>query len=322
MLKQLCQVVMIFLLAFIFILAFLWIPQAISFRQPRQFTFTPVANERLKRSYIAKHQKQEYENKNILNEFDRDPFVKNDFPHDVHIRTLDINGIIQQKLSHVLDYSALFIAPILWGSYSPMIKGLYSTPGMHAPPPLLFDFISTIVSFNALRLLSHYHGGQVHGHHSQSTTTSAKSVAEVEKAERTNDNNNNLNPFQPQSNGIFAPMTFEMNGGNTAELTLSPIISTTTQSASIWKGGIECGFWLYFGDTLLLFGLQSTSAIRAAIFAQLSTVLVPLIDSMWFSKQPIHPKVWVSCVLGMLPSRIRMAQTISLHFLSSLLQPL
>ena len=151
---------------------------------------------------------------------------------------------------------------------------------MHAPPPLMFDFVSTIVSFTTLRLLSHYHGGQIHGLPSQSTTP-----AVVE------------NPSK--SKEIFAPMALEISGGYTAELSLEDLSSTTTQSTSIWKGGgIECGFWLYFGDTLLLFGLQSTSAIRAAIFAQLSTVLVPLIDSLWFSKQPISPKIWVSCVLG------------------------
>ena len=241
--------------------------------------------ERLKRSYISKHQKQEYETPtSILNEFsygerrqrstageaiDEDPFVKSNLPQNIRLRTRDINRIIQQKFSNVLDYSALFFAPVLWGSYSPMIKGLYSTPGMHAPPPLMFDFISTIVSFSTLRLLSHYHGGQVHGMHSQPTAVESSS----------------------QSNDIFAPMAFDMNGG-----------STTTQSASIWKGGLECGFWLYFGDTLLLLGLQSTSAIRGAIFAQLSTVLVPLIDSLWFSKQPVRPKIWVSCFLGMFSS--------------------
>ena len=35
-------------------------------------------------------------------------------------------------------------------------------------------------------------------------------------------------------------------------------------------------------------GLQSTTAIRAAILKQLSTVFVPLFDSWFFSKEPVR----------------------------------
>ena len=64
--------------------------------------------------------------------------------------------------------------------------------------------------------------------------------------------------------------------------------------------GLELGMWLYFGDTLLLLGLQSTTAIRAAIFSQLSTVLVPLLDSAFFSRERIPKRLWLSCAASLL----------------------
>ena len=110
-------------LLIVLIASCVWILPTTSYSnsKPHRFTSTTSNNERLKlkRSYIAKHQKQEYETPTrILNEYDGDSNLRS--------RIQDINNVIKQN---VLDYGALFIAPVLWGSYSPMIKGLYSTPG-------------------------------------------------------------------------------------------------------------------------------------------------------------------------------------------------
>ena len=110
-------------LLIVLIASCVWILPTTSYSnsKPHRFTSTTSSNERLKlkRSYIAKHQKQEYETPTrILNEYDGDSNLRS--------RIQNINNVIKQN---ILDYGTLFIAPVLWGSYSPMIKGLYSTPG-------------------------------------------------------------------------------------------------------------------------------------------------------------------------------------------------
>ena len=48
------------------------------------------------------------------------------------------------------DYAILAIVPIVWGSYSPLVKGLYSAAEVIAPPPLIFNLMSYFISTSAL----------------------------------------------------------------------------------------------------------------------------------------------------------------------------
>ena len=51
----------------------------------------------------------------------------------------------------IVRYGILAMVPILWGTYTPIVKGLYSSiDQIAAPPPVLFNLFSFIVSFSVL----------------------------------------------------------------------------------------------------------------------------------------------------------------------------
>ena len=57
----------------------------------------------------------------------------------------------QQKV--LVSYAALALVPIIWGSYTPIVKDLYSTGGI-TPPPLAFNLLSYIISWLSLLLFN------------------------------------------------------------------------------------------------------------------------------------------------------------------------
>ena len=62
----------------------------------------------------------------------------------------------------------------------------------------------------------------------------------------------------------------------------------------VLRAGAELGLWLFLGSSLQLLGLQSTSAVRAAVLVQTTTVLVPLLESAAQSR-PLPLPVYLSC---------------------------
>jgi drug/metabolite transporter (DMT)-like permease len=162
------------------------------------------------------------------------------------------------RLSTLKSSVALLLPPLLWGSYAPLIKGLYTSPLLVTPPPpLLFDFMSVGMSFVALCTLSRFSG-----------------------ALRADDT---PLPSSP------ADVTNNVNGGG----------GGGNNGVALALAGAELGLWLYIGDTLLLLGLQSTTAIRAAIFSQLSTIIVPFLDSAFFSRDKVPPRLWLACAASL-----------------------
>jgi drug/metabolite transporter (DMT)-like permease len=61
------------------------------------------------------------------------------------------------------------------------------------------------------------------------------------------------------------------------------------------KGGLELGLWLFIGSTCQITGIQSTSAIKASILVQLTTVIVPVLESVIGNRRTsLSPKLWIS----------------------------
>ena len=67
-----------------------------------------------------------------------------------------------------------------------------------------------------------------------------------------------------------------------------------------WRGGIELGLWLFLGSTVQITGIQSTTAISAAILVQTTTILVPLLDTLFVTRKPISTKLWISCIVALI----------------------
>jgi len=65
-----------------------------------------------------------------------------------------------------------------------------------------------------------------------------------------------------------------------------------------WRAGIELGLWIFAGAMLQAYGLQRTSASRAGFLVQLSTVIVPAMESIILRKPPAGT-VAAACVLSL-----------------------
>lgn len=74
------------------------------------------------------------------------------------------------------------------------------------------------------------------------------------------------------------------------------ISTTRNQSDGLpIKGGLELGLWLFIGSTCQITGIQSTSAIKASILVQLTTVIVPVLESLIGNRRKnLSPKLWIS----------------------------
>lgn len=139
--------------------------------------------------------------------------------------------------SSKLEY--LFLVPVIWGSYSPVIKGLYdSNANIVAPPGALFNFFSYAVAF--LSLLG---------------------VAQFQRRH-------------------------ELGSSKKEKFTQTEVHS-----------GIELGLWLFLGSSMQIVGIQGTSATKAAILVQSTTILVPILDSI-LNKRDLKPSILLACLIA------------------------
>jgi len=152
----------------------------------------------------------------------------------------------KENSSRAWSVAAALTVPIIWGTYSPVVKSIYSNAEVLAPPPILFNFLTYMVSFLTLNLAQKL--------------------------------------FFPGKNAVVGSSKHEQ---------------TTFSSPLELKAGAELGLWLFFGSTVQIMGIQSTSADRAAILVQLTTILVPLLDTI-LSKRTVPIRTWLSCVLALL----------------------
>jgi len=87
-----------------------------------------------------------------------------------------------------------------------------------------------------------------------------------------------------------------------SDFTVAPTlpINLLEKSASIhlWRGGFELGVWLLAGSMLYIYGIQYTTATNAAILVQLSTVIVPVMESVLKACLPTW-RTCVGCALAM-----------------------
>jgi len=157
---------------------------------------------------------------------------------------------------------ATLTVPLIWGTYSPLIKLVYSgADNVISPPPILFNFFSYFVSFfclNTAQKLFFFRKKAA------TTTTAAITSTSLEEGD---------------SRTRFA----------------TPLES---------RAGFELGMWLFFGSTVQIMGIQSTTATRAAILVQLTTIIVPILDSLFSAargegRDIIPPRLWLSCVLAL-----------------------
>jgi drug/metabolite transporter (DMT)-like permease len=66
-----------------------------------------------------------------------------------------------------------------------------------------------------------------------------------------------------------------------------------------WKSGIQLGLLIAIAATLQSLGLQRTTAIRAGFLVRLSTIFVPLIDSLYIQRR-VPSKVMIGALMSSL----------------------
>lgn len=151
----------------------------------------------------------------------------------------------------IYNIGILLLVPLIWGTYSPLVKSLYSSTESLStpPPPLLFSLLSYIVSFSTLSL------AQQSGNRHQTQESAPMPTTDTSY------------PTKPKT------------------------------SVLEWSAGIELGMYLFLGSTIQILGIQGTTATRAAILVQLTTILVPVLDSV-LSRRAIDRSIWAACILA------------------------
>lgn len=155
----------------------------------------------------------------------------------------DLSGVSKQSL--VTGQLCLCGVAILWGSYSPVVRYIYSCPG--APTPAALTAVRTVIQALAL-LLSDFVLRQ------QQFTSPQKA-----KTRR-----GMVSPNVSRNYGTYPAVV-----GNALSRLSSALNST---SSKLWIAGAELGFWNFCGSTFQALGLQYTSATRGAFLIQVRRV--------------------------------------------------
>ena len=162
---------------------------------------------------------------------------------------LDLQKLPQKSAAAppLAPLAATLAVPLIWGTYSPLVKLVYSNADILAPPPVLFNFMTYAVAFLCLNVAN-------------------------------------------------AVQTLLSTGG-VREGKLDPGASVFATPKELWSGA-ELGLWLFAGSTVQIMGIQSTTASRAAILVQLTTILVPLLDTI-SSGRAVPLRLWTACTLAL-----------------------
>lgn len=155
----------------------------------------------------------------------------------------DLSGVSKQSL--VTGQLCLCGVAILWGSYSPVVRYIYSCPG--APTPAALTAVRTVIQAVAL-LLSDI----VLRQHQFTSPKKAKIRRGM------------VSPNVSRNYGRYPAVI-----GNALSRLSSSLNST---SSKLWVAGAELGFWNFCGSTFQALGLQYTSATRGAFLIQVRRV--------------------------------------------------
>lgn len=146
--------------------------------------------------------------------------------------------------SKLLPYFVLALVPVMWGTYAPAVKQLYSLADI-PPPSVFFNFLTYLASVVVLNI-----AGIVGG-----------------------DDNNTAEEIG------------EEKDRNKAKLTL--------------MGGVELGLYLFVASNIQVLGIQQTTASRAGFLIQLTTIMVPIIESLFEGKK-LSCSLWFAIFVALL----------------------
>jgi drug/metabolite transporter (DMT)-like permease len=154
----------------------------------------------------------------------------------------------------------LLTVPIAWGSYEPAVRLLYKI--QPDIPPFLFSFVYYLIATVAL------------------TTVSSFVSPRTEP--------------QPQTQATACDA-----GVNNTSL-LHEKQQKEQQQLDTTSGGFELGTYLFVGNALQVLGLQEVASDRAAFELQLTTILVPIIQSILSRNlRLVNLRTWMACLVAL-----------------------
>lgn len=134
---------------------------------------------------------------------------------------------------------------ILWGSYSPVVRYIYSCSG--PPTPAALTAVRTVIQAFVLLVSDLVLRRQQHGSPSKAKTQRRSSSPTFSRGQE---------PLPSSGNNIL----------NTISIGLQ------STSSKLWIAGAELGFWNFCGSTFQALGLQYTTATRGAFLIQVKAV--------------------------------------------------
>ena len=157
----------------------------------------------------------------------------------------DLTSISKQSL--VTGQLCLCGVAILWGSYSPVVRYIYSCPG--PPTPAALTAVRTVIQAVVLlvsdAVLRRQQGGYLH-------------KAKAPRGVASPRGNRNYDSYPPPVASVLSLMSNALQ----------------STSSKLWVAGAELGFWNFCGSTFQALGLQYTSATRGAFLIQVQTHLL------------------------------------------------
>jgi len=155
------------------------------------------------------------------------------------------------------SYAVLALVPLVWGTYAPVVKILYSTAPL-PPPTMVFTMLSYFASVATLNVIG--------------------MVREANKAQ--------VRVADERHKHAEA-----LGGGG-----LSTGWDVKTPSVDL-RAGIELGLFLFVASNIQVMGIQQTTAIRAGVLVQLTTIIVPIAESI-LGKRKLDANLWMATILA------------------------
>ena len=163
----------------------------------------------------------------------------------------------------------LLTVPIAWGSYEPAVRLVYKIQPQI--PPFLFSFIYYVIATVALTTLS-----------------SSASSLQKQKEKQVQQTTGDLEQQQQQQH------MFVENMIDTTTFTKK------TNDDIADRGGVELGTYLFVGNALQVIGLSEVASDRAAFELQLTTILVPIVQSILAKNlRMVDTRTWTACLIAL-----------------------
>jgi drug/metabolite transporter (DMT)-like permease len=160
----------------------------------------------------------------------------------------------------------LLTVPMAWGTFEPAVRYVYDIqPDV---PPFLFQFIYYLIAASSLVVALSASSNNI-------SFSGSPKEAQVQKS----------NPSPVSATTLTSNSSYE---------------SESSIDNISFRGGLELGTYLFLGNAMQVVGLKTIPSDRAAFLLQLTTIFVPLVQSVVARNFSILPvRTWLACFMAL-----------------------